>query len=254
MDKNYQITEKTKVFEFQLNTIYSLIRIKDILLKALEEKWDDESTNPFYHFNELYVRDADGNKFAIGNSLYRIDFSSTFPSYTMRITVMQLDHVDDNSLIDFITTLFRMVNDTTTNDADKVKKGNMERFFFRTVEFGYVLNVDDSIFEEKRLFTHPLMVEYPNMYQIESKYEALLESDFLDGLHLNIMYKRDYDKNTDYLCTKIAAMYKGTVPGQLNKKRFPVKEQLYLVEDVTKELLARAATFKTELEMKINDK
>jgi hypothetical protein len=37
MDKKYQLAEMNKVFEFQLNTIYSLVRIKDILMKGLEE-------------------------------------------------------------------------------------------------------------------------------------------------------------------------------------------------------------------------
>ena len=36
MDKKYQLVEINKVFEFQLNTIYSLVRIKDILMKGLE--------------------------------------------------------------------------------------------------------------------------------------------------------------------------------------------------------------------------
>jgi len=145
-----------------------------------------------------------------------------------------LEHITEDNLE---TKLIEMIN--TNND---------------TLKEISVLVEDNKIKVTIKKNINGILAKGFKILEIESKYEALLESDFLDGLHLNIMYKRDYDKNTDYLCTKIAAMYKGTVPGQLNKKRFPVKEQLYLVEDVTKELLARAATFKTELEMKINDK
>jgi hypothetical protein len=87
------------------------------------------------------------------------------------------------------------------------------------------------------------------MIQKEAHYETSLESDFIDNLKLNIVYKRDYDKSTDSICTKIASIYKGYAP----KKSFPVNEQIYLVEDVTKELLARATMLKKEIEMKLND-
>ena len=88
------------------------------------------------------------------------------------------------------------------------------------------------------------------MIQKEAHYETALESDFIDNLNLNIVYKRDYDKYNDSICTKIASIYKGYAP----KKRFPVNEQIFLVEDVTKELLARATTLKKEIEMKLNGK
>lgn len=236
MDKKYNLEEMGKVFEFQLNTIYNLVRIKNWLLNSLKEE-----------FKELYVRGSDGDKFAIANGLYRIDLFPNFSHYAMRVTVVQLDKIDDESLINFITSLFKIINDATKDDTTKT--GDFERFFFHSVELGYSLKVNDTIFEDAGMFMNPLRVEYPNMIQKEAHFETLLESDFLESIDLNIIYKRSYDKDTDYICTKIASIYKGYAP----KKRFLVNEQIYLVGDVTKELLARAATLKKELNMKLND-
>lgn len=236
MDKKYNLEEFGKMFDFQLNTIYSLVRIKEWLLNSLKED-----------FKELHVRSSDGDKFTIGNSLYRIDLFPNISFYTLRVTVVQLDKVDDESLTNFITSLFKIVNDATKDDTTKT--GDFERFFFYSVELGYSLKVDDTIFEDTGMFMNPLSVEYPRMIQKEAHYEVLLESDFLDSINLNIIYKREYDKDTDYICTKIASVYKGYTP----KKDFPVNEQIYLVEDITKELLARASTLKTDLKMKLND-
>ena len=49
MDKKYQLVEINKVFEFQLNTIYSLVRIKDILMKGLEMSvgFNVDNYNPY---------------------------------------------------------------------------------------------------------------------------------------------------------------------------------------------------------------
>jgi hypothetical protein len=166
----------------------------------------------------------------------------------MRVSIIQLDKTADESLTNLITTLFRIVNDATKDDSTKT--GDFERFFFHSVELGYSLKVDDTIFEDSNIFKNPLCIEYPKMIQKEAHYETTLESDFIDNLKLNIVYKRDYDKYDDSVCTKISSLYKGSVL----KKRFPVNEQIYLVEDVSKELLARAAMLKKELEMKLNVK
>ena len=247
MDKKYQLVEMNKVFEFQLNTIYSLVRIKDILMKGLEE-WNKKMLDSGHHFEELRVRDSDGSKFAIGNTWYRIDLFPNFSFYAMRVSAVQLDQVVDETLTTFTTNVFRIVNDATKDDSTKTR--DFERFFFHSVELGYSLKVDDTIFEDSNIFKNPLCIEYPKMIQKEAHYETTLESDFIDNLKLNIVYKRDYDKYDDSVCTKISSLYKGSVL----KKRFPVNEQIYLVEDVSKELLARAAMLKKEIEMKLNGK
>ena len=245
MDKKYQLEEMAKVFEFQLNTIYSLVRIKNWLMNGLEE-WNKKMLDSGHHFEELPMRNSDDEKFSIANTWYRIDLLPNFPFYAMRVSIIQLDKTADESLTNLITTLFRIVNDATKDDSTKT--GDFERFFFHSVELSYSLKVDDTIFENSNIFKNLLCIEYPKMIQKEAHYETALESDFIDNLNLNIVYKRDYDKYNDSICTKIASIYKGYAP----KKRFPINEQIYLVEDVTKELLARATMLKKEIEIKLN--
>jgi hypothetical protein len=216
-------------------------------MNSLEE-WNKTMLDSEHHFKELPMRNSDDRKFSIANTWYRIDLLPNFPFYAMRVSAVQIDQVVDETLTSFITNIFRIVNDATKDDSTKT--GDFERFFFHSVELGYSLKVDDTIFEDTNIFKNPLCVEYPKMIQKEAHYETTLESDFIDNLKLNIVYKRGYDKYDDSVCTKISSLYKGSVL----KKRFPVNEQIYLVEDVTKELLARGAMLKKELEMKLNDK
>ena len=133
----------------------------------------------------------------LGNTWYRIDL---FPNFRSVRVSLQLDQVVDETLTTFITNIFRIVNDATKDDS---KTGDFERFFFHSVELGYSLKVDDTIFEDE--FN---LCQYPRLK--ERSLETTLESDFIDNLKLNIVYKRDYDKYDDR-CTNLS---KGA-------KRFP---------------------------------
>lgn len=244
-----------KVLEFSLNTIYCLDRIEEWLLASLEKEWNDKYAEARYSFEKRYVRKLHeyDEHFLLANCFYSVEGlknKERYSEYVLRIIPIQ--NVSDDDYIKFVVSLFRIINDATRDETHKVKKGDFERFFFKKVEFGISIKVPGTLFEHKNLFTHPLACDYPHMIQTEAHFEVSLDSDFMEGLNLNLLYKREYDKEEGDICTQIAGIYKAFVLGFMSKKKFPINEQLCLVEDVTKELLARASALRTELEMKIN--
>lgn len=185
--------------------------------------------------------------FAIANCRFKLVIDDFDNKYKMTLSKMQWDQRDNTDYIAFITNVFKIVN--TATEKYKEASVSVARFFFKSVKLKSTLKlIDKNIFDYLNI-SNPLNVEYPLMNMDNAEYSVSLESDFVTNLIMHVRYVKTLDKRlSEHIQSYVYATYNADVPD----KEYPINEQLCLVEDVTKELLARASTLRTELEMKIN--
>lgn len=228
------------VFKFTLNTAFCIPALV---------RWLEPGLNALYpDCFKKYGKDEDAyDELMLGSLDFKVLFKRDGNECIM-ITNKQKWNINNNDdYRDFIVNVFKIINEAT---KDYPVDNDFERFFIKKVELIRTLKLlHEDVFRYLPM-DNPLAVEYPAMQFNELTQSMPLDTEFLANSKLTVKYKKGYDKLENDTHSYIDAIYSGETPD----KRFPVKEQLYLVEDVTKELLARAATFKTELEMKINDK
>lgn len=248
MDKKLYIT--SEYIEFRLNTVFSLDAINKWIIDGLNKTYgyDNSSTAMFINLhNSCNIRSGERTYYLINNYMFEIELFEDKWGYCLSIS--KNTNVTDEEMIKLIVNIFKVIHQETHSFERPTILGS-EKFFYTDVCFSSSNAIND--FDAFAVFSvnNPFSVEYPTSEQTKAEYHVDLMSDFIDKLTFEYTFEVHRNKEENEIYSDINFEFYGAVLD----KTFPEEEQLYLVEDVTKELLSRAATFKTELEMKINDK
>ena len=253
-----------QIFEFVLNTPYSLAALDEWIMDGLNAKYKTGSKEYFYQFKncpelppiDAYHVDRDTSEkyYKIANCEFCAELYCAKSNdwtkrgnYVLRTQKMQ-NNISDEAFIEFNLNVFKVVHEEACLLYKNSDLGwDYEHFFFKNVEYGHLMEYEGNIFKDMK-FEQLFAVEYPNAEQTKAVYESALTSDFIDNLNVELAFKKVADKEKN-VHTSVVALYKGDCPA----KQYPIEEQEYLVEDVTKELLARGAMLKKEIEMKLNE-
>ena len=231
---------------FKLFTLFDISIIEQWILEGLNKTKYAEK----YKFEvRSFVHHPCGHKCTeISNYNFKVVLFYDDEKMCMSIERTMMDrNVTDDDFSAFAKMVFTVVNEKSYNFM--LDEENVYKFFFSDICLKFSLEKRQySLFEWDCFKGNPLAVAMPQLKPESLKYSVKIDSDFINGLMLDLEFKEIIDI-VDIKVSEIHCSF----TGQVLYKDFPIEEQIYLVEDATKELLSRKSMLINDLEDNIKD-